>query len=107
MENYTKLEKKIIEVGCKRFRKELEEASKPMLKVLKKYGMVRDHELLKKIKLHYPYGNDSFSQYAVNIPNDKELDSIHSKILDNFMNEVKEIKEKVNDLDKYTQVLEG
>lgn len=96
---YTKLEKKIVEKGRKAFRKELQEASKPMLAVLKKYGMVNDHELLKKITLFYPYGNDSFSQYAVNIPNDKELVSIEGKILDNFMDEVKELRERIDDLE--------
>lgn len=97
--NYTKLEQKIVKKGRQSFRKQLNEASKPMLAVLKKYGMTNDHELLKKITLFYPYGNDSYSQCAVNIPNDSELVSIESKILDNFMKEVEEIKERIDDLE--------
>lgn len=52
---YTKLEEKVITKGIKGFRKELQEASKPMLAVLKKYGVKYDHPLLKQITLHYPY----------------------------------------------------
>lgn len=95
---YTKLEQKILEKGRRDFRKELEEASKPMLSVLKKYGMVNDHELLKKITLFYPYSDYYTAQYAVNIPCDKELTSIDSKILDNFMSEVNELKKQIENL---------
>lgn len=97
---YTKLEKKVITKGMKSFRKELEEASKPMLAVLKKYNVTHKHPLLKKITLHYPYSErEPFSNYAVAIPNDKDLESIKNAILDNFMNEVKELKDRIEDLE--------
>jgi hypothetical protein len=97
---YTQLEKKVITKGIKSFRKELEEASKPMLAVLKKYGVKHRHPLLEKITLYYPYSErDSFSNCAVSIPGDKDLESIKATILDNFMNEVSELKSRIEDLE--------
>ena len=45
---YNELEKKIVEKGKRRFIAELQEASKPMLKVLEKYKIGFNHQLLKK-----------------------------------------------------------
>lgn len=96
---YTDLEKKIIEKGYQNFRKELREASKPMLNVLKKYGIQAEHELLKKITLSYPYFDRNDDDYAVNIPDDDNLKCLDKIILDNFMKEIEEIKSKVDNLD--------
>lgn len=97
---YTELEQKVIAKGIKNFRKELEEASKPMLAVLKKYKITCNHPLLKEITLRYPHDEfASFSNYAVAIPNDKELESIKSAILENFIKEIDELKEKISDLE--------
>jgi hypothetical protein len=96
---YTRLEKKIVEKGLKEFRKELQDASVPMLEVLEKYGIKHNHELLKKITLSYPYGSNLYEHHAVSIPNDdKELECIEGKILDNFMKEVEELKSRIDNL---------
>jgi hypothetical protein len=93
---YTELEEKVIAKGKKQFRIELEEASKPMLAVLKKYKIMEGHPLLKKITLWYPY-SDGYS-FAVNIPADDEL-NIESTILNNFMNDISKLKQQVEDLE--------
>jgi len=98
---YTKLEQKIIEKGFQSFKNELREASKPMLSVLKKYGITNDHVLLKKITLFYPRRDDCNCDFAVNIPCDEELASIEGKILDNFLEEVNKFKERINDLEDF------
>ncbi len=95
---YSELEKKILQKGRANFRKELEEASKPMLEVLKKYRMRHDHELLNKITLSYPYDSSIYYQRAVRIPNDSELTSLDGLLLDLFMEEVKELKGRIDEL---------
>ena len=96
---YSELEKKVIDKGIKDFRKELQEASKPMIEVLKKFGLHYDSKLLKEITLRYPYGNESYDKHTVSIPNDEGLKDLHPKILSNFLTEIKEIKERVEHLE--------
>ena len=95
---YSELEKKVITKGKNSFINELQEASKPMLVVLKKYGVGHNDEVLKEIQLNYPYSREAYFQYAVKVQHDK-LDSLNSKILDNFMEEIKDLKERVNDIE--------
>ena len=96
--NYSELEQKVIKKGRTSFMTELQEASKPMLEVLRKHNVVHSHELLKKITLCYPYNNDGYYQYAVNIPHDK-LQCLDSIILDLFMKEITELKQRVDDIE--------
>jgi len=96
---YSELEKKVIKKGKDDFRKELQIASKPMLSVLKKYGIKNGHKLLNEIKLIYPYSPEGYFEYAVNIPVNDGLDLLNSKILEMFMNDINEIKEKIEYLE--------
>ena len=86
---YTALEKKVIKKGLAKFRQELEEASEPMLAVLKKYGIKHDSDLLKKITLRVPYKKRD-GNHTVEIPGDEELDIVKEAILEMFISKVNE-----------------
>jgi hypothetical protein len=95
---YSELEQKILKRGYENFKKELREASIPMLRVLEKYGIHSNyHPLLKKICLKHPGVCECKS--AVSLPDNSVLSSLNEAILHNFMEEVKELKKKVNDLE--------
>ena len=100
---YTELEKKIINRGIRVFREELNIASRPMLSVLTKYGVTHGHDLLEKITLSYPYGGTrdmaSYDNRAVKIPNDAGLESLVNTILENFIKEVNELGDRIDDLE--------
>ena len=97
-EKYSELEKRVIKQGFLDFRKELKKASIPMIEVLKKYGMeYRYGKVLQKIFLRYPSDSD-FDISAVYIPANDLLKELEPQFLDMFLEEVKKLKETVDNL---------
>ena len=101
---YSELEKKVIKKGLKQFREELKEASKPIMEVLKKYrlsphyGKGETKDFIDKIKLRGAYDSSEHDQYPLLIPNDKELTYLHPILIEMFLKEIEEIKEKIGEL---------
>lgn len=93
--NYVDLEIMVVEKGKRDFIAELNEASKPMIEVLKKYGVTHKHKFLKQITLSYPYDismNNSVKQTAIDIPKDLDLVELEENILLSFLNKVESLK---------------
>lgn len=87
---YTNLEEMILREEKSAFRIELQKASRPMLEVLKKYGIKYGDDVLNNITLLYPHHNTANLDYAVFIPNDIGLESLDDKILKDFLTKINE-----------------
>ena len=84
---YAELEKKVLREGFKQFRKELLKASEPMAMVLRKYGVMYDDELLKRINLSL-YHHEEHNCVVCIPPNIGEGSLPHS-ILEIFIKKIR------------------
>ena len=96
-ENYSELEKKVIEQKFIDFRKELEEASIPIVSVLERYNIKSKYnKVLQNIYLRYPEYKDMSG--ALNFPGNEILKELEPLFLDMFIKEINELKKSIDNL---------